>query len=432
MEVNVVLIDSVMHDDRQRQKMTSWHVKVVLSGIMLTGGCSALVFSTWGLFQPVVAEALNISQTTFALYMTVLYLTMTISSPIAGRIVQNVDIRAVLSAAVVMIAGGFVLLSAATSAWLLYAAGILQGLGAIYTLWLALPALANNWFEKRAATVIGMTMAFTGVGGALWSAVFTALISGGASYTTIYLIWAGIALVMGLPFTLLMIRSRPSEVGLLPYGGITAETTRTAGMPRGISVRAAMRSPVFYVLCAFAGIINFSIMVAMQFPSYTKQLSGAAFDTTVTGGLMITIMMVGQAIGKIVIGLIADRSVRGALITGAVSGCLGIILCWTISDSQAALLTGAFIFGFYYATASVLVPVTVRHVFGGREYPVIYSRISTAFNFIAAFASVAWAGIGTSLGFNAVFGIGLILVCTMFALGAYILSSASSIRGQWY
>ena len=42
------------------------HLLVVLTGIMITFGCSALCFSTWGLFQPVVAEGLGVEVTAFA------------------------------------------------------------------------------------------------------------------------------------------------------------------------------------------------------------------------------------------------------------------------------------------------------------------------------------------------------------------------------
>ena len=68
-----------------KEKLTVRHLLVVLTGIMITFGCSALCFSTWGLFQPVVAEGLGVEVTAFAMYVTVMYLTMTIASPFAGR-----------------------------------------------------------------------------------------------------------------------------------------------------------------------------------------------------------------------------------------------------------------------------------------------------------------------------------------------------------
>lgn len=409
--------------------MTVRHSLVVLTGMMLTFGCAALGFSTWGLFQPVVSDALGVPKTEFALYVTIMYLTMTAFSPFAGKILQQVDVRIVLTAAACMVSAGFFVMSLATVIWYFYVAGVMLGLGEIFILWLAIPTLINNWFAKRNGMLVGVCMAFTGLGGAVWSTVFTVLKSGGADYHSLYRLWALIALVTAVPFTLFAVRTRPSDIGLVPYG---AQGAGQASAPvRGLSTRLAMRSPAFYVLCIFAGLINFAVLIAMQFPTYTKQLTGVGFDTLVVGGVMSTVMMVGQAIGKVTIGTVADKSARGALIFAAAAGAAGIVLCWLGFRSPYVLYTGAFVFGFFYATALVLVPVLSRQIFGVREYSVIYSRVSTVFNFIAAFASVSWAAIGSSMGFNAVFGIGLVLVAVILALGFSLVRGARSIQEQW-
>ncbi|MCG2799460.1 MAG: MFS transporter [Cellulomonas sp.] len=409
--------------------MSVRHGLVVLTGMMLTFGCAALGFSTWGLFQPVVSDALGVPKTEFALYVTIMYLTMTAFSPFAGKILQSVDVRIVLTFAACMVSGGFFVMSLATAIWYFYVAGVMLGLGEIFILWLAIPTLINNWFAKRNGMLVGVCMAFTGLGGAVWSTVFTVLKSGGADYHSLYRLWAVIALVTAVPFTLFAVRSHPSDVGLVPYG---AQAGGGSVAPvRGLSPKVAMRSPSFYVLCIFAGLINFAVLIAMQFPTYTKQLSGVGFDTLVVGGIMSTVMMVGQAIGKVTIGTVADKSSRGALIFAAVAGAAGIVLCWLGFRSEYTLYTGAFVFGFFYATALVLVPVLSRQIFGVREYSVIYSRVSTVFNFIAAFASVSWAAIGSSMGFNAVFGIGLVLITIVLLLGFYLVREARSVQEQW-
>lgn len=412
------------------QTMTRRHVLVIVTGCMMTFGCSALGFSTWGLFQPVVSEELGVSKTSFALYITVMYLTMTAFSPIAGKILQTRDVRIVLTTAACLVSLSFLLTSFATVIWVFYIAGVLLGMGEIFILWLAVPTLINNWFTKRSGSIIGLCMAFTGVGGAVWSMVFTVLKSGGTDFHMIYRLWAVIALVTAVPFTLFCVRSRPSDVGLLPYGA-SFTSGKAAEPARGLSVSLAMRSPVFYALCLFAGVINFTVLIAMQFPSYTKALTGATFDVLVVGGIMSTVMMVGQAIGKVTIGTVADRSARGALVFAVSAGAVGVVLCWVGFRSQYVLYSGAFIFGFFYATALVLVPVLARHIFGVREYPLIYSRVSTVFNLIAAFASVTWAFVGTTYGFTVVFMVGLVLIAVVLGLGVYLMSRTRATQAQW-
>lgn len=410
-------------------KLTARHIWIVVSGCMLTFGCSALAFSTWGLFQPVVAEELGVAQAEFALYITVMYLTMTAISPLAGKILQRFDVRLVLTIAALFISAAFLIMSAAQSIRVFYVAGAVMGAGTIFILWLAIPTLINRWFVKGAGLLIGICMAFTGIGGATWSALFTVLRTSGMGYHEIYRIWALIALVSSVPFILFALRSRPSDVGLDPYG-VDTSTGATAAT-RGLSAKVAMRSPVFYVLCLGAGVINFAVLIAMQFPAYAMSLPDVAWDKVVVGGVMSTLMMTGQAIGKVTIGLVADRSPQGALLFAVACATVGVLLCWLGAGSLPLLYSGAFIFGFFYATALVLVPVFARLVFGVREYPVIYSRVSMVFNLIAAFASVTWAFIGTNFGFATVFIVGLVLIAVVLAAGIYVVRSARMMQAQW-
>lgn len=417
-----------------KEKMSIRHLLVVLTGIMITFGCSALCFSTWGLFQPVVAEGLGVATTEFALYVTVMYLTMTVASPVAGKLLQTMDIRIVLSGSAILVGGAFLLMSFSNTIVLFYVAAVMLGLGEISILWLAIPTLINRWFADRAGFFIGLCMAFTGIGGAIWSAVFTALRTTGMDFHTIYLIWAVIALATSLPFTLLCVRNSPEDCGLKPYGAAAAAAAAGASAsvkPTGLSAKRAMKTPAFYAVCVFAGIINIAILIAMQFPTYTKSLVGAPFDVAVVGGIMTTVMMVGQALFKVILGAVADKNAKGALIFAFCAGVAGVLLCWLGSASQYMMYAGAFIFGGCYATAVVLVPVVVRQSFGSREYSIIYSRVSTVFNLIAAFASMIWAWIGSTFGFNVAFIVALCMLVVILLLGLFVFANAKKYKGEW-
>lgn len=414
-----------------KEKMSVRHMLIVLTGIMITFGCSALCFSTWGLFQPVVSTALEIPTTSFALYVTIMYLAMTVASPFAGKLLQTVDARIVLSVCAVLVGASFIVMSMATSIVFFYVAGVLLGVGEVVLLWLAVPTLINNWFAERAGFFIGICMCMTGVGGAVWSSVFTALTTSGMDFHTIYFIWGVIALVTSLPFTLFCVRTRPQDCGLLPYGASVSAGGGDPVKPRGLSVGAAMKSPVFYVLCLFAGLINIAILIAQQFPTYTKSLTDVAFDVVVVGGVMATVMMVGQAIAKVALGGFADKNAKTTLIFAFSCGIIGIVLCWFGTFSEFVLYGGAFIFGFMYATAVTLVPIMVRQIFGTREYSLIYSRISSVFNLVASFASLIWAWIGGSFGFNAVFIVGIVMLVCILAMGLYCFGKQKSIVSAW-
>lgn len=417
-----------------KEKMSIRHLLVVLTGIMITFGCSALCFSTWGMFQPVVAESLGVPTTAFAMYVTVMYLTMTVASPFAGKLLQTMDIRILLSVSAALVGCAFLLMSFSNTIVLFYVAAVMLGLGEITILWLAIPTLINRWFVERAGFFIGLCMAFTGIGGAIWNAVFTALITSGFDFHTLYLIWGVIALVTSLPFTLFCVRNSPEDCGLAPYGASmqkAAGNAETAAKPAGLDAKFVMKTPMFYAICVFAGLINIAILIAMQFPTYTKSLTDVAFDVVVVGGVMSTVMMVGQAIFKVVLGAAADKNAKGALIFAFAAGVVGILLCWLCTFSDMLMYVGAFIFGGCYATAVVLVPVICRQSFGTREYSVIYSRVSTVFNFIAAFAAMIWAWLGSTFGFTVEFIVALVLLVVILLLGFFIFGQAAKYKKDW-
>lgn len=422
--------------------MSKWHVMLIITGVMLTFGCSALTFSTWTNFQPVVSQALGqftadgkVNTAPFALYITFLYLTMTIASPFAGKLIQKIDIRIVLTVSASLVGIAFILMSMYTAIWQFYISGVLLGLGEISILWLALPTLLNRWFAKNSGMWLGICMAMTGVGGAIWNSVFTALNAGGTPYTTIYLIWGIAALATSLPFTIFCIRSRPEDVGVLPYGaGEGAGDAAASIKPRGLSAAKAMKMPVFYILFFYAGFVNLLTIVAPQFPSYMRALGAAGsvvYDVAVIGGIMSVVVMIAQAISKVAMGGFADRNTRTAVLAAFVAGVVGILLVWFGVQVPGLLYTGAAIYGFFFASAVVLCPIVVKHIFGTREYAEIWSRISVFVNLMGAFGATIWAFLGSNFGYSAVFAVAIVfqVLCVIFGMIAF--SQENKVHAEW-
>ena len=142
-------------------KMGVKHMLVILTGIMITLGCSALVFSTWSAFQAVVPEVLGVETATWAFYVTVLYFVEALSAPFIGRLFAKYDIRVVLSASAILVGGGFLLISVFKSMWIFYIAGAMMGLAEVGLLWLARPGAVQQLVHQKAGTIQGLCMAFT-------------------------------------------------------------------------------------------------------------------------------------------------------------------------------------------------------------------------------------------------------------------------------
>ncbi|RDB64435.1 MFS transporter [Gordonibacter sp. 28C] len=407
---------------------------IVASCIACCFGPCALTFSCAGIFYAPVSEYLGVGKGVFAIYMTILCLSMTVSLPFMGKLIDKRDARVVLSVAACLVGAGLIAMSFYDQVWQFYISGALMGCGDSALLYLATPTLINRWFKKRNGFFIGLSMAFTGVGGIVFNMVGGSLIaSGPEGWRMGYLVFGIIALVLALPFTAFVIRSYPADKGLLPYGYEESQTnsgeaTQLAA-PTGVSASVAMRSPVFYAIAIVAGFIGFDTVIYQFIPSYAVSLEGIAPTVAAMAATLASAAMLGQTLGKIALGGINDKGVLLGLSVGVISGIIGLVLMWLVPSQVVVMMIGAFVFGIYYASATVQMPILTASVFGQREYSSIYSRISMVSSLGAAFAATIWGFIIDATGFSLVFIIGIALAILVWLLGAYAIKAGK--KFEW-
>ena len=269
-------------------------------------------------------------------------------------------------------------------------------------------------------------MAFTGIGGVIFNPIGTALIQGGPEgWRTAYLVFGIIVLVGTLPFTLLVVRSKPADKGLLPYGAeeVAAETSSAQKSADGVSASVAMKTPAFVAIAIFCGVITLNQTIYQFLASYATSFEATLPQIAAASGVVASAAMAGQAIGKVLLGIINDRSVRLGIVFGLACGAVGVLLMWLMPSPLVLLLIGAFLFGVVYAMTTVQTPLLVRSVFGSADYTNIYARISMVGSLMSAVAAVFWSFIIDSPGgFPLMFILGLVcmavcLVTSFFALG---------------
>jgi MFS family permease len=421
----------------EKQKGFHYGYLIVAAGIAMCVGPSALAFSCAGIFYTPVSTALGVGRGAFALYMTVLGLFMAFSLPFAGKMLANLDARICLSLATIFVGGGILAMSFYNAVWQFYISGAFIGMGEAFLIWLAVPTLINRWFKKRVGFFLGLCMAFTGIGGVIFNPVGGALIASGSDgWRMGYLVFGILALVISLPFTLFVVRSYPSDKGLLPYGddgstGTEASTGATATAQTklsGVSSATAMRAPAFYALALFAGLVNFGSTIAQFLPSYASSFAETAPEIAALAAILASVSMAGQAIGKVLLGFINDRKVVIGLLTGLIFGICGVLAMWFIPTVAAILIAGAFLFGVFYASCTVNVPLITREVFGSKDYSNIYSRIAMVGSLISAFAAAIWGFIIDGAGFTVFWTIGLSIMILAIFVGLFVLNSGKRLK----
>ena len=407
---------------------------IVASCIAITCLPCALVLSCAGIFFTPVSEFFGVPRASFTLYFSILNIMMMLTLPMAGNHLSKLDTRKVLSGATLLAGLGLIGMSRGNSMPWFYVCGAIMGVGMAPLIYLSVPTLINAWCVKRVGFFVGLCMAFTGIGGVIFNPLGTALIqSGPEGWRTAYLVFGLIALVGTLPFTLFVVRSKPEDKGLLPYGAgevddaAPAQAAEVTGVPAGV----AMKTPAFYALAVFCGVITLNQTIYQFLASYATSFADSLPAIAAASGVVASSAMAGQAIGKVVLGVINDKSVKLGIFFGLGCGALGVLLMWFMPSPLIVLLVGAFLFGVVYAMTTVQTPLLVRSVFGSADYTNIYSRISMVGSLMSAVAAVFWSFvIDSPLGFPGMFtgGIVCMLICLLTSL--YALGQKDKVRAQ--
>lgn len=401
---------------------------IVLSCIVMTCLPCALVLSCAGIFFTPVSEFFGVPKASFTLYFSVLNLAMMATLPVAGKLLAARDARVVLSVATALCGLGMFGMASCQEVWQFYLVGIVLGVGVAPLIYLAVPTLINAWCVKRVGFFVGLCMAFTGIGGVIFNPIGTAIIqSSPEGWRQAYLVFGAIILVGTLPFTLFVVRGKPADKGLLPYGAgekdaADADGAATVGT-QGVSAADAMRTPAFWAIVAFCGLITLNQTVYQFLSSYALSFSNSLPQIAAASGVVASAAMGGQAIGKVFLGSVSDHSVRLGAICGIAVGAVGVLLMWGMHSVLALLLVGAFCFGVVYAMTTVETPLLVRSVFGSADYANIYSRVSMVGSLMSAVAAVFWSlVIDSAGGYGLMFALSLVCMAACLALALFALA----------
>lgn len=395
----------------------------------------SLGLSCAGIFYPAVSADLGIGTGLLGYYTSILWLAAMVTLPVMGRLLERRDARLCVGGAVVVIAVAFVWLSFSQSLWRFYAGAAAMGIGVGMLLFLAPSTLINRWFAKRAGVLLGVVMAFTGVGGVVWSSVGGVLIQS-IGWSATYLSFAVLSIVT-LPAALFMVASRPADKGLVPFG--VSESAATAAQAQdgegsasvpleGVPAAKAFKMPVFFLILAMCFMLNFGMYVYFMIPSYmnTLELSTAM---PLLGATASSVAMAGQTVSKLALGVVGDARPYVSTVATIGLGVVGVVLLFVGGGSAVLLYVAAFVYGCFYGITNVMTPIITRRAFGDAEYPVIYSRVSMAASIGSVVSGFIWGASIEATGGYALMFVGVIVVMALTAVAVLAIGRLSR-KGQ--
>ena len=229
---------------------------------------------------------------------------MAVASPLAGRAMDKLSIRALVIGGMGAFALGFVLIAMATAAWqiiVVYGTFISAGLALAGPL--AAQTLAAKWFGVRRGRAIGLVAVGTSIGGMLlplWATLLLAEIGGRKTHLVL-----AVVVVLIMPLVWRVIRNTPQDHGIEPEAAAPGEVAgSTLADAPGLDTRTILGRREFWVtIFAFVPAIMAFSTIQVHLRLYTSDLGidpqRTAFLLSVMAGTMIC--------GKLFFGAMADR-----------------------------------------------------------------------------------------------------------------------------
>ena len=368
-----------------KQKIYPW--LVMLSCCGFAAATLGTISNCAGLFFQPVSQDLHTGVGSISLYLTILTLVAGLSAPVLVKLLKKYNIRWLASGGAVLATLGTLAMAYCQKPYQFYIAAVFVGFGYAAINVIPINLLLGNWFKKNLGTITGLTLSFSGLFGALFNPLFNRVITS-LGWRTGFLMMALLVGLLTLPGAFTIIRLKPEELGLQPYGA-TNQTDPTTGTAESASTTPTTTPSRQSITVLYLFAIATSIVI-----SFGYHLAGygtASGLGSATGALMATWAMLGNVTSKLLLGILCDKlgTVKSLLLYGIIliAGITGLIF---INAAPSVLtIIGPAAFGLVYACSSVGIPLLVKATVSPDRFATVYSTcamLNTCFT--AIFISV--------------------------------------------
>ena len=375
-----------------------------------------------------VTGELQISRSAFTLANTILQGLGIFLSPIVSARLARGNMKRIQTVSIIGFVLSYASFSLATNVIHLYISSFFTGDFFLNASLLPVSMMITNCFVKKRGLAMSIAMAGIGVGGTIFSPVITWLL-GAYGWRSTYRIMALIILVLALPAAMFILRKRPEDMGLLPYGSEDAAIQDAASkrIPKKadivfpLSVKES-RTKLFFILFIFGMLCNGLINTGSlgHFPPAIEELQGPQVQA-----LIISMYSMIGIFGKLVLGWLNDRF---GVVVSTAFGCITFALSFIFilfGRNISMLYIMAFLFGLGDAIGTVTPPLITSAIFGAEKYGEAYG-IANSFTQIGLSlgALMVAAVYDTSGSYNTAWILLIILTLGAFAgwVGAYAVS----------
>lgn len=395
-----MIVNSLSQRLQRRGIHYAW---VIVALTFLTGLASSAALGLPGaLLLPVSREfGWGVDQVSSAL--AVRFALFGLMGPFSAILMERFGLRNVVVTALGLVTAGSLLALGMTQFWqLVLLWGVMLGVGSGMTALVLSAVVSNRWFETRRGLVVGMLTASSATGQLVFLPVGAWLVEHFGWRMAVLPVLVACGLVAVAVFALM--RNRPSDLGLAPFGAAPAGTMPAAPPPAmtiGFAtpfriLREVSGSMVFWLLAGSFFICGLSTNGLIQ--THFISLCGDAGLGPVPAASVLAMMGAFDLVGTVLSGWLSDRYDNRKLLFWYYS-LRGLSLLWL--PYSGFTLYGLSLFAMFYGLDWIAtVPPTVRLVattFGKEKAGMVFGWIFAAHQLGAAVAAFGAGQVRTLL-----------------------------------
>jgi MFS family permease len=346
---------------------------------------SAAGYYAFSLFVRPLEAAFGWSRGKIMLGWTVRYLAVGLLSPFIGRLVDSYGARKIIVVGAVIAGLGFIFLSQISNILHFYVGWIVIGIAMAATGLVPATAVISNWFTKRRGTALGTMGIGFGAGGIL-SPIIGGYLIPTFGWRASYVALAPLMWIL-TPLALLMIKTKPADMGLSPDGAeapeaVAEDNAKTLPLTsKGATLKTALTTPIFWLMTASFLLAGFGESGVTQ--TQVPYLEDIGFPVAIAASTL-AVVGIWSSIGKLIFGWFCDRMpAKHARAIGLSSLAIATVILKKVRPTShpALLWVYATIKGFGAGSWMPTMSMLTSTNFGLTSYGVIMGTLSLAQSF---------------------------------------------------
>ena len=326
-----------------------------------------IIFYGFPVFYPALAESLGFTRAQLTQGFLLGFLIAGLPfGLIAGVVIDRLGARWVILSGVGLVGISLMLMGWMTKLWHYELLCITEVLGYVLAGPIANQVLVAKWFEARRGRAMGYVYLGLGLGGVASPLLSNYLIRNFGWRHALEAVGLLIMVVL-IPVGLLVTRSAPADLGLLPDGaplgdGHRPDARLNDGKAAGRGdIQAAMRTRNFWLILAGSTLVVGAIGAVIQ--HFILFLKDQGYSATIASRFF-TALLVASLGGRVLVGYLADRFRKKNIMAFFYASLSASVLLIGFSHSPMVIWGFVAVFGFSMGADYMLIPLVTAECFG--------------------------------------------------------------------